>query len=91
MPEAITLLIQIALAILGGIVTTGILVFYKKVRKNRSLVFSWLLYVFFNFWAFNAGRSLLLCGDRILAYSKDKYLLPLVVFMKLWDDGFVCY
>lgn len=91
MPEAITLLIQIALAILGGTVTTGILVFYKKVRKNRSLVFSWLLYVFFNFWAFNAGRSLLLCGDRILAYSKDKYLLPLDVFLTVGAAAFVCY
>ncbi|MCM1182516.1 MAG: sulfatase-like hydrolase/transferase [Roseburia sp.] len=90
MPEAITLAVQIALAVFGGTVTTGILVFYKKVRKDGFLFASWLLYAFSYFWVFNAARSLLLCGDRILAYSVDKYLLPTDLLLLAGAVAFVC-
>lgn len=75
MSEAITLLIQAALAVLGGTAAIGILIFHKKVQKEWSLIFSWILYVFFIFWIFNAARCLLLYHDRILTYAKDKNLL----------------
>lgn len=91
MSEAITLFIQVVLAVLGGTAIIGIMIFYKKIPKERFLIFSWILYVFFIFWTFNVVRCLLLYNDRILTYSKDKYLLIMDLFLVAGAVAFVCY
>lgn len=91
MSEAITLLLQAALAVLGGTAAIGILLFHKKVRKERSLIFLWLLYVFFIFWLFNAARCLLLYDDRLVTYAKDKSLLWVDLLLAAGAAAFLGY
>lgn len=70
----LTLLIQAALAVMGGTATVAGMVLHKKTAKGFALVPLWMFYTFYNFWGMAAVRSLLLY-DEIPAYGENMYLL----------------
>ena len=90
MSQAMTLFIQIILTILGGTASIAVLIARRKSKRELSLVFSWMLYVFYNLWVINVFRLMLLFDDEIPAYSENKYLLVADIVLVAAVSVFVC-
>ena len=75
MSQAMTLFIQIILTILGGTASIAVLIARRKSKGELSLIFSWMLYVFYNLWVINVFRLMLLFDDEIPALVTVSHIL----------------
>lgn len=81
MTEQMTLAIMIGLAVIGGFIIAVITKKQNRPICDIKVLFSLLLYCYFEYWLMNIWRTVLLRGQNIYPYSENRMFIIMDIAM----------